>query len=193
VTTIAKPPRPLRLNQKAELIPEARFAEWHRIASATAGLSELDRQILDAIRGYYRLLHERGYVPLRVGGKIVVPDQVVPLRPVAHLEPFARVGHHAYGLVALVLDDKLGAGLNYARHCHVYGLSVRTGPHHGLVDVGNEDFISSRGKRSAGALIEYAGVDEHLKPGCEHVGRDVDVDIGPGFGWRGERSENWNR
>jgi hypothetical protein len=65
------------------------------------------------------------YVPLRVGGKIVVPDQVVPLRPVAHLEPFARVGHHAYGLVALVLDDKLGAGLKHAGYRHLYGRIAR--------------------------------------------------------------------
>jgi hypothetical protein len=57
----AKSPKPLRMNQRAMLIPEARFAEWHRIASATAGLSELDHQVLDAIMGYYRLLHERGY------------------------------------------------------------------------------------------------------------------------------------
>jgi len=52
----AKSPKPLRMNQRAMLIPEARFAEWHRIASATAGLSELDHQVLDAIMGYYRLL-----------------------------------------------------------------------------------------------------------------------------------------
>jgi hypothetical protein len=42
-------------------VPEALFAEWHEIASATAGLSELDRQVLDAIVGYYRVLPERGY------------------------------------------------------------------------------------------------------------------------------------
>ena len=66
-----------------------------------------------------------------------------PLRPVAHLESFARIGNDAYGLVALVLHDKLSAGLNHPGHCHVYGLSVRTGPHHGLVHVGNEDLIGS--------------------------------------------------
>src|SRR5215470_9729645 len=55
-----------------------------------------------------------------------------PLRPVAHLESFARIGNDAYGLVALVLHDKLGAGLDHAGHRHVYGLSVRTGPHHCL-------------------------------------------------------------
>src|SRR5258708_34613407 len=31
--------------------------------------------------------------------------------------------------------------------------------------------------------------DQH----SQHVGRDVDVDIGLGFGCHGERSENWNR
>jgi hypothetical protein len=60
-TTLAKLPKPLRMNQKAVLIPAAQYARWHEIASATAGLSELDRQILDATVGYYRLLHERGY------------------------------------------------------------------------------------------------------------------------------------
>ena len=61
-TTTAKPPRPMRLNRtKADLIPEARFAEWHRIASAAAGLSELDHQVLDVIASYYQLLDQRGY------------------------------------------------------------------------------------------------------------------------------------
>jgi hypothetical protein len=60
-TAAAKSPKPLRMNQKAELIPEARFAEWHEIASTTAGSSELDRAVLDAVAAYYRLLHERDY------------------------------------------------------------------------------------------------------------------------------------
>ncbi len=37
------------------------FAAWHTIASATAGLSELDRQILDVIAGYYRRLRAEGF------------------------------------------------------------------------------------------------------------------------------------
>jgi hypothetical protein len=57
----ADKPRPLRLNQWAQLVPEAHFARWHEIASATAGLSELDRQVLGAIVAYYRLLDQRGY------------------------------------------------------------------------------------------------------------------------------------
>src|SRR5882672_7772282 len=60
-TTTIKPRRPMRMNQRAMLIPEAQFAESYRIASATAGLSELDRQILDAIVEYYRQLAQRGY------------------------------------------------------------------------------------------------------------------------------------
>jgi len=51
----------MRMNQRTMLIPEAQFAESYRIASATAGLSELDRQILDAIVEYYRQLAQRGY------------------------------------------------------------------------------------------------------------------------------------
>jgi hypothetical protein len=39
--TIAKSAKPLRLNQRAMLIPEARFAEWHQLASATAGLAHV--------------------------------------------------------------------------------------------------------------------------------------------------------
>jgi hypothetical protein len=85
------------------------------------------------------------YVPLRVDGNIVVPDEVVPLRPVAHLEPFARVGDDAYGLVALVLHDKLSAGLNHAGHRHVYDRGVRTGPHHRFADVGNKHFVGACG------------------------------------------------
>jgi|SRR5882672_639639 hypothetical protein len=61
-TTTPKPPRPMKLNRtKADLVPAERFAEWYRIASATAGLSELDRQILDVIVEYYRQLAQRGY------------------------------------------------------------------------------------------------------------------------------------
>jgi hypothetical protein len=60
-TTTAKSPRPMRLNQKAQLTTAAQFAEWYRIASATPGLTDLDRQVLDAVVEYYRLLHERGH------------------------------------------------------------------------------------------------------------------------------------
>jgi hypothetical protein len=60
-TIAAKPPRPLRLNQKAELIPAAQFARWHTIASATAGLSSLERALLDGLAEHYRQLQERGY------------------------------------------------------------------------------------------------------------------------------------
>jgi hypothetical protein len=61
VTTTAVTPRPMRLNQRAQLVPPAQFARWHEIVSATAGLSELDRQVLDAIAGYYRRLQAEGY------------------------------------------------------------------------------------------------------------------------------------
>jgi hypothetical protein len=61
MTAAAKPPRPLRLNQRAQLVPAASFARWHEIASATAGLSELDRQILGAIAEHYRRLHVEGF------------------------------------------------------------------------------------------------------------------------------------
>jgi hypothetical protein len=57
----AKPPKPLRLNQKAEIVPAAQFARWHELASATAGLSELDREILDLIAERYRQIHTQGF------------------------------------------------------------------------------------------------------------------------------------
>src|SRR5258708_3209517 len=59
--TTAKPPKPLRLNQKAELGPAASFAEWHRCASATAGLSKLELAILDIVAEHYRRLHVDGF------------------------------------------------------------------------------------------------------------------------------------
>ena len=86
-----------------------------------------------------------------------------------------RVGHDSYGLVALVLDDKLSAGLNHARHRHVYGRIARTGPHHSFVDIGNQNLIGS-------CWWLPAGVDEHLKAGREHIGRNVYVDFYFGFG-----------
>jgi hypothetical protein len=68
MTTAAKP-RPLRLNQRAELVPTEQYARWHEIASATAGLTELDRQVLDAVARYYAMLQERGDAPpLTLGG-----------------------------------------------------------------------------------------------------------------------------
>jgi hypothetical protein len=41
------------------------------------------------------------------------------LRPFAHLEPFVRIGNDAYGLVGLILDDELSAGLKHARQRHL--------------------------------------------------------------------------
>ena len=60
-STTAKPPRPMRMNQKAMLVPVESFARWHEIASATAGLTDLDRQVLEAIAGYYRRLQAEGF------------------------------------------------------------------------------------------------------------------------------------
>ena len=60
-STTAKPPKPLRMNQKAVLMPVAQFAAWYTIASATAGLTDLDRAVLEAIAGYYRRLQAEGF------------------------------------------------------------------------------------------------------------------------------------
>jgi DNA-binding transcriptional regulator YiaG len=54
-TAAAKPPKPLRLNQRAQLVPAAQFAEWHRIASATAGLIEQPKPLNGAELRFLRL------------------------------------------------------------------------------------------------------------------------------------------
>ncbi len=54
MSTIAKPPRPMRMNQKAELVPEARFAASHQCAAATPGLSKLELAILDGLCEHHR-------------------------------------------------------------------------------------------------------------------------------------------
>ena len=59
-TAAAKSPRPLRLNRpKADLVPTERFAEWHRIASATPGLSGLELALLSAVAEYHRSFRRR--------------------------------------------------------------------------------------------------------------------------------------
>jgi hypothetical protein len=63
-TTTAKPPRPMRMNQRAQLIPEARYQAWYDLAIQTAGLTDLGRAVLWAIAGYYRRLAERGHAGL---------------------------------------------------------------------------------------------------------------------------------
>jgi hypothetical protein len=60
MTTVAKP-RPLRLNQKVELVPSAQFARWHELASAAAALSELDHEISEVIAERYRRNHIQGF------------------------------------------------------------------------------------------------------------------------------------
>jgi hypothetical protein len=61
MTTAPKPPKPLRMNQKAVLIPPAQYQIWYDQAVLTSGLSELDRAVLDAVVTYYQLLEQRGH------------------------------------------------------------------------------------------------------------------------------------
>src|SRR5258708_37425799 len=56
----AKPPRPMRMNQKAALVPEAQFQSWYDQAMRTPGLSSLDRDLLGVICACYRRLHAEG-------------------------------------------------------------------------------------------------------------------------------------
>src|SRR5260370_24203826 len=76
-TTHAKPTRPLRMNQRAQLVPEAQFARWHEIASAKAGLSELDRKLLDGLCEHHRRLHVEGYA-----GRLSIERMALDLRAV---------------------------------------------------------------------------------------------------------------
>jgi hypothetical protein len=61
MATTAKLPRPMRLNQRAQLVPTASFDAWHTIASATPGLTDLDRKLLDGLCEHHRRLHVEGY------------------------------------------------------------------------------------------------------------------------------------
>jgi hypothetical protein len=54
-TIIVKPQRRMRMNQKAELIPVARYQAWYDLASTMSGLTDLDRKVLDVIAEWYRL------------------------------------------------------------------------------------------------------------------------------------------
>jgi hypothetical protein len=45
---------PLRLNQRAKLVPVAQFEAWHAAAITVPGLTPLDRGILDAVAGCCR-------------------------------------------------------------------------------------------------------------------------------------------
>ena|SRR5258708_2268308 len=58
----AAKPRPMRMNQRAVLVPVERFAEWRQIASATLGLTELDRKVLAAIAGGHEQ-RAKGHAP----------------------------------------------------------------------------------------------------------------------------------
>jgi hypothetical protein len=57
----AKPPKPMRMNQKAQLVPAAQYAEWHRLASATPGLSGVELAILDVVAEHYRRIAAEGF------------------------------------------------------------------------------------------------------------------------------------
>ncbi len=54
----------MRLNQKAQLIPEARYQPGMIWQSRRRGLTDLERAILAAIAAHYQRLAERGYAGL---------------------------------------------------------------------------------------------------------------------------------
>jgi hypothetical protein len=94
MTTIAKP-CPLRLNQKAELVPAAQFTRWHELASAAAALSELDRAILDVIAEHYRRIHIQGFALRLTVARMATHVGAEPMSirsSLAHLVELALLG-----------------------------------------------------------------------------------------------------
>jgi hypothetical protein len=59
--SVASKTGPMRLNQKAQLVPIVDWARWHTIASTTPGLSKLEVALLDGLASYFHQLEERGY------------------------------------------------------------------------------------------------------------------------------------
>jgi len=55
-STAAKP-KPIRRAVGAVLIPAERLDEWYTRASATPGLNDVERKVLDAIREWHRELY----------------------------------------------------------------------------------------------------------------------------------------
>jgi hypothetical protein len=106
MTTAAKSPKPMRMNQRAMLVPVESFARWHEIASATAGLSELDRQILDAIMGYYRLLDQRGYASFPSIEQMAQSAQARSIDITSAIRHLVELGLARTGMAAEVRSQK---------------------------------------------------------------------------------------
>jgi hypothetical protein len=56
-STATKSPKPVRRAVGAVLIPVERFEAWYARASATPGLNDIERRVLDAIREWHRRLY----------------------------------------------------------------------------------------------------------------------------------------
>jgi hypothetical protein len=60
-STAAKPPRPIKLNQRALLIPAAQYQAWYDQAIQVPSLTKDELAVLSAVVEYYRLLDQRGH------------------------------------------------------------------------------------------------------------------------------------
>jgi hypothetical protein len=84
-----------------------------------------------------------------------------------------RVGNNAYELVALVLDDKLNAGLKHAGHRHLDCDIAMPGARHGLVDAGNEHFVGAGRVLQAWDALEGASFQNYADRLSIQGGRDL--------------------
>jgi hypothetical protein len=60
-STAAKPPRPIKLNQRALLIPAAQYQAGYDQAMQVPSLTKDELAVLSAVVEYYRLLDQRGH------------------------------------------------------------------------------------------------------------------------------------
>jgi len=94
-TATAKPPKPLRMNQEAELVPEERLEEWHALAIQTQDLSQLDRAMLDIIFDWHRRMQDDGCADRITFEKMSSRIGVEPMRirrSVRHLVELGVIG-----------------------------------------------------------------------------------------------------
>jgi hypothetical protein len=109
-TATAKSPKPLRMNQKAVLIPAAQYQIWYDQAVLTSGLSELDRAVLDAVAAYYRLLEQRGHA------SVPTIEQMAKSAQVRSIDITGAI-RHLVGLALIAVRPGAGARRNEYLMC----------------------------------------------------------------------------
>jgi predicted transcriptional regulator len=105
-TQAAKPPRPLRRAHGSVVIPPEQFAAWHRLAAATAGLSDRELRVLARLCQHFRQLHEKGEASVLSYNKIGFDLDIEPDRVNAAVRSLVDKG--------LLGIQKRGAGRSYS-------------------------------------------------------------------------------